>query len=52
MESFEGRKTDDQIHAKVGDEVVKPTLVQTSREKAGKIKRRGPRKEKMWETQS
>ena len=41
MESFEGRKTDDQSHAEVGDEVVKPTSVQTSREKAGKIKRWG-----------
>ena len=25
VESFEGRKTDDQSHAEVGDEVVKPT---------------------------
>ena len=52
MESFEGRKTDDQSHAEVGDKVVKPTSVQTSREKAGKIKRWGPRKEKRWETRS
>ena len=52
MESIEGRKTDDQSHAEVGDEVVKPTPVQISREKAGKIKRWGPRKEKRWETRS
>ena len=52
VESFEGRKTDDQSHAEVGDEVVKPTPVQISRENASKIKRWGPRKEKRWETQS
>ena len=52
MESIEGTKTDDQSHVEVGDEVVKPIPVQISREKAGKIKRWGPRKEKRWETRS